>query len=291
MKDALAEGYKAHERLLAQLLDDPQNLANADTLNEDLLKDLAMAQMMACVFWDTYKPDTTRYKVVGVELEIVANVPGLKRPLKGILDLVLYDVVKNALWIVDFKSVGGDPELYAAIASYNPQSRVYRLLVEAALRNQQLSFVAEDGAEMIGPDTTVAGICFMVMQRPSIRWKKKTQSLQEYIDEGKLWYEGTHPTSKGGGPAAMPAPSFVPFTEELFDPEFLVQLKLIEGYATGKTRFTRFPRTMSVYNCMGPFGKSPCKYLPLCSTSKKNWKTTIERMFTKRKDYVPDGEG
>lgn len=288
-KEALEAADAAKHQLVRELQDLPGAKAGLD-IEVDLTRDMLLAIIMCDVWWEKFGWDTNRWKVVTCEEEM--TVPWSpddklgKVDIIGFIDLLVEDTETGELWIVDIKTTSDDPVKRQATASYDPQSRIYRLLAEA--------WSAKNGGK------PVVGIMYPTLVRPTITCKKmwapppelglpppaegrktRAQTPDEYYNEVRRWYAGTgeHEGTTTGGSHALVPPCPMRFEGPTIDDEFGAQLW--EGYRMAVTPLSpsEFYRTPDTYTCRGRKGTSGCEYLPICSSSPLLWPTISKQLY------------
>jgi len=274
-EEAIEEGRKLKDKLLKELLSLDENLLEqtAASVTKGLEQDLAKAAAMVRCYWQRYGIEPGRFQVIAVELPLRLGLTsiGITTPAEMTVDLVIYDTVKHEVWIIDHKTVGGDPRHYQQTATYDPQTRMYRLGVTAWIRG---------GHSPIPLETNdVTGIMFNAIRRPTIVQKKK-QTFEEYVSEIEDWYTATgiHEETTTGGANAMPEPYPHRFSEPLLPMEFHRLLQQMTLMSEADPMLGSFPRTPCIGNCTNRYG-SPCTYREICASHPATWGTLVNRMF------------
>jgi len=284
VSEALNAGRKATAKLLKDIAAEPDCRKSKEELEKSLLGDFALASVVAQLFWEKYKlPEN--FKTVATEVEVNMDLPGLATSLKCIMDRLMYDTQEKELWVADIKITGDDPVKFHSTAPFDPQTRMYRLAALAYLQSGKATVTTTLNGETVHAplpkDTPVVGMVYEAIQRPTIRQKQK-QSSEEWLAEAKSWYEGTHPTSTAGGPAAMPEPYWHRYEEPVLAYEFQVHLREADAACSGATRVHKFTRTKNTFLCRGGPGRAPCEFLPLCSArSPAEWAHIIPRLYVR----------
>jgi len=260
-------------------------------------KDLAMATAMTVAYWQRFALDSTRWNVIGSEVNIIVEIPGIESPIEGTIDLLLWDREKNEIWIHDLKTTGKDPQKRQATAAFDPQTRIYRLLAEGYIRIGAAVVLSTN--ERVPVDTPVVGVQYNVIKRPSIRQKDKykpegadrarPQTYDEYLAEVADWYagRGEHEGTTTGGAHAVVPPYPCRFTGELITYEFAYQLRLLDAACGQPPGVASCPRTLNVRQCEGVYGNSECPYLQLCGSSPLIWPRIVKTCY----DRDPQQEG
>lgn len=271
----LANSYVTEE---LERLDESGLLAQkADAIRTQIMQDFSLAVVMATVAQARMSLDPARYKCIAAELALSVRVGGLNHPLEMTIDNLLYDAEKHEVVIDDYKTTSKDPALYQATAAYSPQSRIYRVGATAYIQSGEARLQNTDW--QIPADTPVTTMRYVAIKTPTIK-QKKNQPWDDYIAEVQEWYTGTgrHEFTETGGSKALVDPYPHRFNEDLFTPEFEVQLREHDFYSGFYPYEYVFPRTADPATCRNHYGK-PCVYLPICSDHQANWKGIVNQLY------------
>lgn len=230
---------------------------------QNMLKEWNVARVMVDHWLLAYgHPNDHEIEVLAVEQTLCAPLTFLGKhttSLIGTLDVALQNKSVE-VWIMDHKTTGLRPSLFASGLAYDNQSRAYRELWNAA-----------------HPDTPAVGIIHNILMKPTIRLKKN-QTYEEYYEEVGEWYESQAICDPGTAPFMK---SYVRFLEPPLA-ECPEARNIVEAEARwcciepNLADFYRNRRSCYDYN-------RPCPYLDLCNTNPRAWATTLtdaqERKF------------
>lgn len=291
-EDAIAQGKALADQMLKDITEFADDTLEQDLQNieQSLQNDWAKACAMAKAYWSRFSLDPDRWKVIAVELPVQFGLivdAGLDEAHNEVLeifdpemtvDLVLYDTVKNEVWIIDHKTVSFDPRIYQQTAPYDPQTRLYRLGVTTYIQSGQAASFP-DGEVVVAPHTPVTGMMYVPIGRPTIK-QKKNQSFEEYLAEIEDWYTatGAHEFTTTGGSQALVPPYPHRFKEPLVTAEFLGQLREYDKLQHMPTYPELFPRSLNNNDCTRRYNK-PCPYRELCSSHTALWPGIAKRLF------------
>lgn len=282
---AFQHGDACREDILRNLLelDDGKLQQDIKGIEKGLLEDYQKACAMAAVYWKRFNLDPARWKVIAVELPVqfelhVENDPLLQVQPEMTVDLVLYDILKGEVWIIDHKTIGYDPRVYQQTAPYDPQTQLYRMGVTAYIQSGQAASLP-DGEVIVPADTQVTGMMYVPMKRPSIK-QKKNQTFEEYLQEIEEWYTGTgaHENTTTGGSNALIEPYPHRFKGDLLSAEFHDQLERHQASCQYRTVPEFFPRTLNNSDCTNRYGK-PCPFREFCGSHEAHWPAIRQRLF------------
>ena len=294
LTEAMKAAEKDRDRLLDEIADNADGAIQLAGLRSKLALDLAKSIAIARVFWDRYALDLDRWQTVATELAVTLKVSGITQPLNGTIDRLMLDTKTNELWIFDIKVTGDDPTKRHSTTGLDPQAKMYKLLVTAAIQSGQLD---------IPPDAKLTGVVFEVIRRTSLslksRWpltkklaaelgipppegsnKTRPQTLNEYCDEVMRQYNGTgeFEGEPNAGIAMMPQPYWHHFDDKVVDHAFAVQLLEVDELASTQDMSSKnFPPSKSIFECLGGPGRMSCPYLTICSSSPLIWETVVKR--------------
>ncbi len=248
-------------------------------------RNLAMALVMCTEFFNHY-PLHNKWKVVGAERTVQANLDGIASDIRGTIDLELEDAETGEIWIVDHKTVGGDAMTRVAYTGFDLQSLLYRVL-----------------AKGLHPDRKIAGVVHNIVAKPTIDfcnkdrdsvWVDKTfksgprkgQTVQEkkfegvpkfenYLERCREWYD-LH--NDEGSPHIIQ--SWWRFTGPTVPEELYYQLMQADLRCTREPKLHQFYRrtaSCQAYNRL-------CEFLPLCEGNPKTWPGLIEVGYERAPD-------
>jgi hypothetical protein len=205
--------------------------------------------------------DRKRWKVLAVEqaAEIPGSVldPQIKSPLRVKADLILQHRESGQVWFVDWKTTGWDLSKVLLSLRWNPQTRLYRLVLSAG------------GWPGLPKGARVNGVFHKVVRVPGIRIKDK-ETLEEYVDRVHEDY-----AQKEHQGVRTYATSSIAFNSEPLTPEFRNTLREISRDLRKLARPESYPRNASAcfrYN-------RPCAYMDLCANPSALWKELAGRRF------------
>lgn len=308
--------YQTVNEYLARLLEwaaETENAGLAETIDKDVRDEAMLAEVMSEIHMERY-PLMPGAEPIAIEKDVSVKVPGIGVPLAGQIDLVLKlkdPVYGEGVLIVDHKTVGYEPWIMGATASFDSQVRLYRILAAAL-------------GEVRG--LPVIGFMHNVIRRPTIRPKAPSelfpngQSYAEFLEECRDWYDaktdsrgvlgedGSPVVFKSGPRKGQPKPRwshedkakdwlvskpidhFVHFfAEDPLELEFKEKLVRHEEASTILPRLSSYPTTgKDNGSCSNTYGK-PCEFLSLCTTDPENWETEVLRSYHVREaDEMPD---
>jgi hypothetical protein len=287
---ALSRGQLAHVGLasLASGESFPAACAATDVLFHDLV---AQAQQLDPSNWRLFEEDLLiwLYKVRGAlhvlsttgiikdirdgKLQVVA----VEQPVAsedgddaayGTLDLLVIDAVRNAAWLIDFKSTTLDPMTIIATKSFDGQMLWYRDLAERAIEEH-------------GHDVPLVGYQLVYFQLPTIKYCAKDKGdPANYYNRVQAWYEEKLTKDPSHPPVAHLSVNY-PMTEVQKDTETGIRrAALKEAFSTPYLVVDEWPREPD--SCVGAWG-TLCQYHSLCCHSPHSWPRIIKANYTWRK--------
>lgn len=182
----------------------------------------------------------------------------------GRIDTIVADHQRLECWIEDHKSTSFEPNVRAALATFEFPVRLYRLLVDANKESLKLPY-------------KVVGFRHNIIQKPGIRRKQK-ETQEDFIERFRQWLTSTgeysHLEAERRAKQEFPyLTSMVRFGEPLYPHEFVVQLQEATSLATRMAFPDNFPR----FSITGKFGNKPHDLAPFYLHPPKFWPDIIAR--------------
>lgn len=230
------EALKVCERLLAaeqqKLMADtgPDGFLPSGKTLEATLKgleeDYHKARATGLVFWNFVPFNKDKWEVLRtpdgdpcVELLIDTDIPGLSRPARTPIDLVLLEKGTNNVWIVDYKTSSFDPKVRAIPTKISAQLALYRWAMQ-----RQLEKWFEAGGY---PNLRVVGSFHAIIKKPGIKCCGKDEKeakarnitpFTAYIERLVQWYKDADAKDPNNPPLLLDPNRFSGplMTKELF---------------------------------------------------------------------------
>lgn len=221
----------------------------------------------------TRNPVPKGWRVVMTEVPVEFKWDTLTSPIRGTIDLLLYDPENNDLWIIDYKTSSFPLLQVASSYPLAVQPKVYRLQGEALRKAGRFT---EFG---IPEDATLKGICHILIKKPTIR-QKKMQTFEEYCERVTEWY-GINDTKEN--PHYLR--SWVTFSGPVMSGELLIRLREADAAQRAFPDLDRFyanDKACFNYN-------SVCPFHALCTTNPVAWDDLLELRYAvaHRDDVAP----
>lgn len=169
-------------RIIMELVDNQDSLGRAPnglpaslaTLKVE--EDASKAKAMVSWAWTRAPwpdaPDTLDdWEILGLEQTVRAYIKAIGGHVRVTFDMVVRNRDNGAVWVIDHKTTDDPPAETVNMFSFALQPQVYTVVANALYGN-------------------VHGFCYNVIQKPTIKHKKK-QTFDDYLDEVGEWYDGT----------------------------------------------------------------------------------------------------
>lgn len=263
--------------IIAKRIEEADKEGRLDTskLSREFEQALALARVMEECYFEMFPPDPSR-EPVAVELKVRAKQRGIPTELQITVDLVSYDRANNEIWIEDYKTTSFDPLIRAGTMTFEPQTRLYRIVLTSLLRGGLLS---EKG---VPSDARVAGFVHSVVKKPALRLRIK-DSYTDYLQRVRDWYraEGEfslEKASRTNEPVILQ--SHIRFEDSLNDEELHSVLYEANRACRADTKLRSYPRNWQAcydYN-------RPCPFLTLCTTDTRAWNAIVTTQYQQREE-------
>lgn len=222
----------------------------------------SLAQVMYLLSYDRFlgAPFLTQeaWEVIAVEQPLELRYRGLAAPIRCKPDAVLRRPRDGAILIDNHKTTSRSIQQLATAYSFAVQPRIEALCVRTAF-----------------PDAPAYYYRHNVIRKPTIKYPtKNSPTFEDYLTNCHSWYEDQAALDAQNPPIAM---SLRLLVGPAMDEELHCLLDECSRACTLRADHVRYYR--DDHSCMGPYGNSPCPYLPLCTTDPSCWPQTIEDQY------------
>lgn len=242
------------------------------TLLDDTVKaserSFSLAQVMAEISRSKFfGPFLRDYEVLATEQAIEVQIKGITRPLRCKPDVLLLHKENQTLMIMDHKTTSYNTSWRAAVASFEEQVLLNRIVVAAQF-----------------PETPPTAFVHNIIRKPGLRYPaKKYPTWESYLEACREWYVVQETKDPKNPPLLQ---SLLALVGPVLSPEFYVRLTETStacGCIPDPCRFYR-----NSHACLGRFGNQPCPYLRLCSKGMSAWADEIRTGY--RQHFREDEE-
>ncbi len=287
------EALKVCERLLSKeqqkLMADagPDGFLPSGKTLESTLKgleeDYHKARATGLVFWNFVPFDGDKYEVLRtpdgdpcVELLIDTDIPGLSRPARTPIDLVLREKGTENVWLVDYKTSSFDPKVRAIPTKISAQLALYRYAMQ-----RQLDKWAENDIAYVG--FTVIGSFHTIIKKPGIKCCGKdekeakatnTTPFAAYIKRLVQWYKDKDAEDPTNPPLLLDPNRF---SGPLMSKELFGRLKQYCNAAQASPNVDHFYR---VGDSVCLQYNRPCSHMQLCNSDPAMWPQIVRDYYT-----------
>lgn len=260
-------------------------LPSGKTLTETLKKmeeDYHKARATGLVFWNFVPFPKDKYEVLRtpdgdpcVELLIDTDIPGLSRPARTPIDLVLLEKGTSNVWIVDHKTSSFDPKVRAIPTKISAQLALYRL----AMQMQLDKWIAHESYD---PDLTVVGSFHAIIKKPGIKCCGKdekeakatnTTPFAAYIKRLVQWYKDADAKDPTNPPLVLDPNRF---SGPLMTKELMGRLKQYCAACHASPNVDHFYRVGDPV-CL-QYNKA-CSHMRLCNSDPSMWPTIVRDYY------------